>query len=66
MSSKAGFFQRHSDVKTTHLVIIIILPFGCTMQHVISSFPDQGLNPQEVWSLNHWTAREVLKIYILK
>ena len=37
--------------------------FGCTMQHVGSWFPDQGLNwgppAVDVWSLNHWIAREV-------
>ena len=34
------------------------------MQHVGSQFPDQGLNLHpalEVWSLNHWTTREVPK-----
>ena len=33
--------------------------FGCTVQHVGSQFPDQGLNPLptvvEAWSLHCWT-----------
>ena len=36
---------------------------GCAMQYVGSQFSDKGLTscpPEvEVWSLNHWTAREV-------
>ena len=38
---------------------IIFFFFYCTVQHVGSLCPDQGLNPHllhlGLWSLNHWT-----------
>ena len=37
--------------------------FGCTAWHVESEFPWSGMEPVspvvEVWSLNHWTTREI-------
>ena len=46
---------------------ILSLFFGCTILHV--EFPQPGIETVppavEVWSLNHGTAREVLKVSLL-
>lgn len=43
----------------TYFIYLFVLLFGCTLRHMGSWFPGQGLNlaplALEVWGLNHWT-----------
>ena len=47
----------------TYFIYLFVLLFGCTLRHMGSWFPGQGLNlaplALEVWGLNHWTPGRV-------